>query len=793
MPSNIVLVQEGLNLIHEAGSAGVYAVIKYFLPVYDHRIDPTVHSSSGTPQTEVSALSDVDSLSTTTSTLLGEKIWNINNVTGNTSAYTFSTDERLLIADVANFVGGRINYISNTDESQDDTARINLLDGHPLSNVVSATSFSSTEDVNGTKTEWGTVNGAILSGYDTVPGELTSFNRLYEIHSYSPITDGSTVKGLYKCRLDSSYGNFKFNKIVLYVVKLDSNYNIDTGTEPKIFAVVSLNYPVYKSNDGTEITNFDGDVEIQLTSVETSGSLSAVSFYRGTEWSRTPDVSGSLSANPAMHWDGYVGIRTYLNGNQGPQRPLHIIDNDVLMRLGYSETSYCELEVNNTNYLIFSGTGIQPKSNDIADIGSNSYRWKGLYASRIVDIDSNVFMRNYDTSVYSYSATNIGFLKTKYNSKFVDGDVVSLDKSLIIRTETSGDTDNTDDSHLCLLAGVKNETYNRTHYYYNSPPVNGIAPLGHREIIESLKDESFFDVFNIDTDESELYIGGYNGINFIGRASSSVHKIYALNGSTLTSYYWSFGISTDNNFVLLPKDWLTVQESMVSYFNFKPGQNEIYDIGDSSYKWANIYLKNLYVDYLISNSSSIIVSNNLLPNTSNINIGSNSLKFAESYLLNVYCYSLNVDRLDSDSSSYITLLDDIIPSTDDVRSLGDVNTRFNAGYFNTISCNTFENIDSDGDTHTLKWYVENGTLDGSDIIQINVTGLTVSRVRGFNILLQDNSVYTNWRLPNLESGSVIEYNAILLQNPSSGVEIEIVDRGSAINSTAAYRLIVWYY
>jgi hypothetical protein len=67
--SNVMITKQGLDFIKKAHDSGVYIDLKYFVPVYDDRIDPTVRNQN--QLSAISAVASIDSIQDT----IGEILW----------------------------------------------------------------------------------------------------------------------------------------------------------------------------------------------------------------------------------------------------------------------------------------------------------------------------------------------------------------------------------------------------------------------------------------------------------------------------------------------------------------------------------------------------------------------------------------------------------------------------------------------------------------------------------------------------------------------------------------------
>ena len=121
--SNVVLTTQGLQYVLSAHNNGIYVDIRYFVPIYDNRIDPTIRLTNYT----LSSFSQVADRGQTSP--YGEVIWN-------TTGYTLSNESKYAIS-ASSFTGGDMN-----GSYQRATVQTNLLNGVPLSPQISGTEFA---------------------------------------------------------------------------------------------------------------------------------------------------------------------------------------------------------------------------------------------------------------------------------------------------------------------------------------------------------------------------------------------------------------------------------------------------------------------------------------------------------------------------------------------------------------------------------------------------------------------------------------------------------------------------
>jgi len=345
--SNVVLMDSGLTYAISAANAGPLIAIKYFLPVYDYRIDSNVHNGEdwGTSAIDLSASALSDD-----TTPHGEIIYNIDETI---KSYDFSDTDNYVFLDGTENVNSATGPGGTWEISASVMSKeqyINLYDDTPMFDCVSGTSV---QYVSASPTEgyWVVEGAGIVSGDNSIPAETsTGTNYFFPITDYYPVTDGSTVRGSWKCRLTKNIGNVKFNKIALYCVQIDGSGN-EVGS-PVLFAQAMLSSPVVKTNfaaNGFDDVVIDVQVKIDSLTADFSEVFHSTS---GDYWSRTPG---------GLYYAENIGIGTFTESLIAPQARLDIKPSDdtshIRLRNANDDNHYLEMSLlSATNDLQISAT-----------------------------------------------------------------------------------------------------------------------------------------------------------------------------------------------------------------------------------------------------------------------------------------------------------------------------------------------------------------------------------------------------------------------------------------------------
>jgi hypothetical protein len=405
-------------------SAGLDAVInqslpkfsiKYFLPIYDQRIDPEIHTAlSAGLATDVIPLLNAASSADTHETLIGEKLWNFENI-GFTSAYDLNDSEYFVYEESGTSVNLVTGLVQTT--SQSDTAPINILVDnadpliiHPLSNMVSGTNIPEAK-------------------YNNVPGDFF-YNSPVEIISsaseVSQIADRDLLWGgvvyapanptpdnqiaTFQATVGIKNGSLKFNKGAFYIQKLLSDGTTDNTYNPVLFGEVLFNKTQYVRTDG----NGSGSVDITLALdfiIDPGNEL----FIATDDWVKTPPVSG---AQNGLFYHGDVAIGTSgFSGSWEPRAGLEITkENEPQLKLTKDYTSKsATFEVLDSGALHIETSGSAPNlSFGFGTSASGNASIAMGYETSADDFAS--FATGYNTAALSVHDTAMGYVTLAYGS-----------------------------------------------------------------------------------------------------------------------------------------------------------------------------------------------------------------------------------------------------------------------------------------------------------------------------------------------------------------------------------------
>lgn len=318
------ITSAGLQAVTSAGVYGPYFAVKYFLPIYDYRIDKTI-SREVSGSTSALSISALNLVSATSNTLFGEKIFANGNYTLDQVKYLYWKSSMGSLPDGINL---------NVQSPQSVTTDVNLESGKPISVVVSGSKFytsaSGVYNISGTHI----VSGSELSTFNPLSAVAQPLSAFYRVTSYSPISNGLTsAAGEFKCRIPPSKGSFKFNGLALYSVKVDGNGFDDYGNgssfafNPTLFGVVLFDQAQYKQDTDGGINDFEISVDMGFDwNLASSGTTNYPVYLETNYWKKLPTASSTSAYG--LNYDGDVVISSSaVAGSWTPRAKLTVTDN----------------------------------------------------------------------------------------------------------------------------------------------------------------------------------------------------------------------------------------------------------------------------------------------------------------------------------------------------------------------------------------------------------------------------------------------------------------------------------
>lgn len=358
----------GLKAITSAGSLGPYFAIKYFVPIYNFRIDKTI-CLGYTSATSAQSISALNLVSATDSNLNNtfEKIYN-------GQSYKLSNNKNVVYYDVG--VGGINNGgTSNlTGSRQSIPTNTNTLNNMPLSRIVSGTSVSTNTSGAFTVTSTNDVSALAFNPLSAATPPISAF---YRVTSYSPKSTGITsASGSFKCKIPAGTGSFKFNGLALYGTKVDNHGFDDNGLgvssfnfKPVLIGVALFDEVQTKQDGVGGINDFEIKVDLGFdwTTLNTSGATPV--YIETNYWSKMP-ISSTTSAD-GISYDGDVVLSSSaVPGSWTPRAKLTITDKTKQqLRLNQDELHFVDFQVKRYGLNDTSATG---SDNDLTVLSIDS-------------------------------------------------------------------------------------------------------------------------------------------------------------------------------------------------------------------------------------------------------------------------------------------------------------------------------------------------------------------------------------------------------------------------------------
>jgi len=293
-----IITQNGLDFVTSAFDQGTLIAVKYWIPVYDYRIDPTIRSNTQS----LSAISAVMVDTVGLTQPVGEAIWNISGgyALSDTTSYEW-------IISASNDAGTGDTRVSTKQTAGPVAINLSANTTYPLSPYYRGDSIYSS--AAGT---WVFTNISAVSGLNNSLSDYTDKTKMFRVMDYmSVIESGQTeAKGKFFCKLSENIGTVKFNKIALYAAQYDG----DVEGPIAFFAEAYLNSPIKKSyfGDGYNLLTF----EVLLTLSSTGGAGNNIWYGTSADyWNRVPN---------GQHSPEKISVGNFEAWNSEPQTTVHI-------------------------------------------------------------------------------------------------------------------------------------------------------------------------------------------------------------------------------------------------------------------------------------------------------------------------------------------------------------------------------------------------------------------------------------------------------------------------------------
>ena len=433
--ANTVVTTNGLNFMSSAHPAGPLFAIKYWVPVYDWRLDPDIrHTGRGYSATNL-AIAEAQGRTYPA----GEILWN-EGVDG----YLLSdeTAYQYILSGYGSSVN--TNVITNSKQTSGPVP-INLVGGTtPVGNFYRGSKGNFSTSTPGT---W---NGSSVT---LDPGTNTSYQSApsyyYPVIDFLPVVEtGQTkVKAQFTCRLSIDVGSIKYNKIALYAIRYTGAGVVDSTPHFVGEAYLLSGYPIKKSRfgEGYNETTINVQLEFNMTSAWADVFYGSSADY----WSKVQN---------GLHSSEKISVGTFQNANNEPMATAHFgrtIDENAdyedrpNLRLEYVDDTITngytwDFTVNNSGDLLLSAGHsdaiIKPLSPIPLGSLANPFGPLVVSSTNFANEDLNQLFRSSDGSFEIYkgkvafydSYDNDAYDRIQYN-KFVGGDLQRNYTDLIVQ------------------------------------------------------------------------------------------------------------------------------------------------------------------------------------------------------------------------------------------------------------------------------------------------------------------------------------------------------------------------
>lgn len=266
-----ILMQTGLDKAVDAGAYPNFA-IKYYLPIYDSRIDELIHSPVGTTgstsafaaiETSASVASSVDA-TVLPSAIEGQLLWKLpsthNYQFDDTSDYQYSNTS----GQSGTTLSSPTQYIKNSKANT-----IKEISGGAISGIQENDmhSYKGSNVTGGSGTFLSSVNFVESTPYET--NTTWDKTKLFDGVNYKGASEDDSTVGVYSAEiLNTIPGDFKFNKLLVFIQKLNANGTEDSSN-PIPFAMLTLSSTAVRTQSinasAAGISSFEAFFKMKFT------------------------------------------------------------------------------------------------------------------------------------------------------------------------------------------------------------------------------------------------------------------------------------------------------------------------------------------------------------------------------------------------------------------------------------------------------------------------------------------------------------------------------------------------
>lgn len=496
--SYLVLTEQGLSAM--AMSTMPQMAIKYFIPMYDERIDTLIHGGAGNtaPLALASAITSAD----TFANMYGDRIFKANN------AYSLTSNNVATSGVGSSRVG---NVINNTTVVKTNSRT--LYNGSSLSPVFSG-SVSPTYDNATSQLQFIGGNVTTLSPYawsEVNASNLRSY--LFNSVTFTPnveYLDANTdvINGVFTFELRNDIGGFRFNKLAFFVQPCNADNTDNVSYNPILFgqAVFSESQIITTGGTGSQIFN----VSVQLSFTIKDGTTIVTN---NDHWTKIP-TEQSVRNKEGLFFQGDVALGSGSVPNSWqPKAKFHITD----------ETDVSQIRLSNTN----ADGGADLRFDDTIQHGrinikpaDGDYTYPGGFG---VVLGNSTDVYGGDDNLVAYAIGDLNVVEGRNAVAIGESNTVDGDLAFAIGIENVSKVDSNNGAAPIAIG-------------FNTSAFNNGASIGYRSYSKSIDSNPAFSIgyYTSATGAYSVSIGNLNSTETsLSYAFGSGNRLHSGGSSTL--------------------------------------------------------------------------------------------------------------------------------------------------------------------------------------------------------------------------------------------------------------------
>lgn len=448
--SYIVLTEQGLSAV--ATQPWPQISLKYFLPMYDERIDKLIHTDAGL--TSAVPLSASVTSADSQASLVGERIYNIPSTSG---IYQLTTNNVASSGFGASFNGVDTILASTVNKAHKRTS----LNGKTLAPTVSG-NVEPIYDVGLGQLSF--VGGSAIApnvNSWTIDESHIKRENLFDAVSFNPsqVSSGSynVVSGLFKFTLQNVVGSYRFNKIAFFIQPMNVDGSINDTYDPILFgqAVVDTSQIIEVGGQGSQ--TFEVTIQLAFTIKD-----SMVVLTNNDYWSMVPTSASTRNQN-GLFFAGDVALGTSSIPNSWqPRAKMHITDDTDAPQVRLSHSNGLSgLNITMTDNLTSGMVAFSPTSGFAKGFGftfgtHDCYAVAGTENRAAFAFGDATYAVGIDTLAFGTGSSAIGDYAMSFG---ILNKVVTTSPPTPIAMGTSNLVSATDISEVNIALGYGNSSY----------------------------------------------------------------------------------------------------------------------------------------------------------------------------------------------------------------------------------------------------------------------------------------------------------------------------------------------